>query len=267
MNWHVAALYRFTPVNNVAGVRAHLKDFCKNNAIYGTLILADEGINGTVAATSRLALEALVDEIYKFLPRGNGSGNPSPDTGMAELELKYSLADKPPFMRLKVKHKPEIVTMRQPDANPAVRVGAYVEPQEWNDIISDPEMVVLDTRNDYEVELGKFEGAIDPKTVDFCEFAKFVDENLDPNIHKKVAMYCTGGIRCEKASSFMLSRGFEAVYHLKGGILKYLEAVAPEQSKWEGRCYVFDTRETLGHGLSLANEDEVVGETAEKSGL
>lgn len=246
MTWHVAALYRFTPVADAAGVRAHFKNYCENNSICGTLIFADEGINGTVAAQDKAVLEALVEEIYQYLPRGG--------KGMPELELKYSYADAKPFMRLKVKHKPEIVTLRQKGVNPIEQRGTYVEPENWNEIIADPEMIVLDTRNDYEVEVGHFEGATDPKTIDFCDFAKFVDENLDPNIHKKVAMYCTGGIRCEKASSFMLSRGFETVYHLKGGILKYLETIPEAQSKWKGRCFVFDERNTLGHGLSLEDK-------------
>lgn len=246
MNWHVAALYRFTPVADAAAMRMHFKNYCENNAICGTLIFADEGVNGTVAAQDKAVLDALVEEIYAYLPRGG--------KGMPELELKYSYADAQPFMRLKVKHKPEIVTLRQEGVSPIHQVGTYVDARDWNDVIADPDMIVLDTRNDYEVEVGKFTGATNPNTTDFCEFAKFVDENLDPNIHKKVAMYCTGGIRCEKASSFMLSRGFETVYHLKGGILKYLETVKPEDSKWEGRCFVFDERDTLGHGLSLENK-------------
>ena len=173
--------------------------------------------------------------------------------GLADLEHKESTADVAPFARLKVKIKSEIVTLGIPEVNPTQQVGTYVAPQDWNRVISDREVVVLDTRNDYEIGIGSFKGAKNPKTHSFREFPQYVADNLDPQQHPKVAMFCTGGIRCEKASSYLVSRGFKEVYHLKGGILKYLETVPPEESLWEGECFVFDERVAVKTGLETGS--------------
>jgi UPF0176 protein len=170
-------------------------------------------------------------------------------TSERACELKFSHASEQPFDRFKVRPKKELITLRKPEANPHERVGTYVEPQDWNALINDPEVILVDTRNDYETKVGIFEGAIDPVMKIFTEFPNWVENNLDPAKHKKVAMFCTGGIRCEKASSYMLAHGFEKVYHLKGGILKYLETVPADQSKWKGDCFVFDRRVAIGHSL------------------
>lgn len=239
MIWNVAALYCFTTIGDPADARLRIRAFCQSQNVLGTLLIAQEGVNGTIAAETRAQLDAVVAFLHTI-------------SDMSRMELKYSTAQEKPFLRLKVKHKQEIVTMRQPDAQPATIVGTYVAPQDWNDLIADPEMVVIDTRNDYEYSEGTFEGALNPNTQSFSGFADFVEKHLNPEIHKKVAMFCTGGIRCEKASSFMKAKGFPEVYHLKGGILKYLEDVPEDQSKWHGRCYVFDQRETLVHGLKEA---------------
>lgn len=235
MSWSVAALYRFTPIADPAAMAEELRVLCKDNAVCGTLIIAAEGINGTIGAESDAQMEAVLDFI---LPRFEG------------LELKMSASSERPFKRLKIKVKPEIVTMRTIGVDPTKIVGTYVEAKEWNNLINDPDVVVIDTRNSFEFEKGTFEKALDPKTACFHEFPQFVEHNLDPAKHKKIAMFCTGGIRCEKASSYMVAKGFEHVYHLKGGILKYLETVPEGESRFSGRCFVFDERESLGHGLS-----------------
>lgn len=237
--YKVAALYKFVALPNYEQLQAPILAFCKSHHIRGTLLLADEGINGTVAGPHE-GIEALLiylqsDSIF--------------EGGFEGIDIKLSYASKPPFLRMRVRLKQEIVTLRAPEASPARQVGTYVAPDDWNDIISDPDMVVIDTRNDYEVSIGTFKGAVDPKTTSFTEFKDFVSDNLDPKVHKKVAMFCTGGIRCEKASSYMLAHGFEQVYHLKGGILKYLEDVPETQSLWEGDCFVFDERVAVGNGL------------------
>lgn len=201
----------------------------------GTLLLAPEGINGTIAAP-----EGQLEPVISFLEE---------KLGVHQGELKYSWASENPFTRFKVRLKKEIVTLRQPEADPTKKVGIYVEPEEWNDLIAQDDIILIDTRNTYETRVGIFDGAIDPQTETFTEFADYVEENLDPARVKKVAMYCTGGIRCEKASSYMLAKGFEEVYHLKGGILKYLETIPAETSKWKGECFVFDKRVAVGHGL------------------
>jgi UPF0176 protein len=233
--WTVAALYRFQTVSNPEGLAAALRAACNENAICGTLIIAREGINGTIAAAS----DAQMDNILKFIR-----------AHFDVLELKISGASEKPFQRMKVKIKPEIVTMRTPHIDPNKLVGTYVDAKDWNELLADPEVVVIDTRNSFEFEKGTFERAIDPGTIAFSDFPDFVEKSLDPQKHKKIAMFCTGGIRCEKASSFMVAKGFEQVYHLKGGILKYLEEVPEAQSRWRGRCFVFDERDSLGHGLS-----------------
>lgn len=241
----VAALYKFAPLENLKGIQEALRTLCRELGIKGTLLLAHEGVNGTVSGT-REAIGVL---------RGRLGGY----VGLDSMEYKESLAPTHPFHRLKIRLKKEIVTMGRPEVDPNRVVGAYVAPEEWNDIISDPEVVVIDTRNDYEVEIGTFRGAVNPKTQSFSEFPRWVRENLDPGKNKKVAMFCTGGIRCEKASSYMRQAGFEEVYHLKGGILKYLEKVPEAQSLWEGDCFVFDQRVAVRHGLEKGIHDMCFG--------
>lgn len=238
-SFKVAALYHFVALSDFESLRQPLTEFCKAHEIKGTLLLAREGINGTVAGHPP-QIDALID----YLKQGNIFKN-----RFDGIDVKYSYSDKAPFRRMKVRLKEEIVTLRAPEADPTVQVGTYVTAQDWNEIISDPDMVVIDTRNDYEVEIGSFKGALDPKTASFTEFKEWVAEHLNPEQNKKVAMFCTGGIRCEKASSFMLAHGFEEVYHLKGGILKYLEECSSEESLWDGGCFVFDERVAVGHDL------------------
>jgi len=234
--YKVAALYRFVPIADIASYRMQLQNLEQENpSLCGTLLLAPEGINGTIAAYPE-EMDRVIATLDEWL-------------GVSKGELKFSDASIKPFNRYKVRPKKEIITMRQPEADPNKQVGEYVSAQEWNDLINDPEVVLVDTRNDYETKVGIFEGAIDPGLKIFTEFPDWVKENLDPAKHKKVAMFCTGGIRCEKASAYMLAEGFENVYHLKGGILKYLEEVPEEQSKWDGECFVFDQRVSVGHGL------------------
>lgn len=232
----VAALYQFVTLDDIDTLRQPLLDCMLANGVKGTLLLANEGINGTVSA-SREGIDGLLAWL-KADPR------------FAGLDHKESYCDTQPFYRTKVKLKKEIVTMGVPNVDPNRQVGTYVEPQDWNALISDPEVLLIDTRNDYEVAIGTFKGAIDPKTETFREFPDYVQQHFDPKKHKKVAMFCTGGIRCEKASSYMLGVGFEEVYHLKGGILKYMETVPQEDSLWEGDCFVFDNRVTVRHDLS-----------------
>ncbi|MEC9481805.1 MAG: rhodanese-related sulfurtransferase, partial [Halomonas sp.] len=224
----VAALYKFVALPDYQALREPLLSTLKAHDIRGTLLLAEEGINGTVSGT-RESIDALLAWLRE-------------DTRFAELDHKESCCDAHPFYRTKVKLKREIVTLGVSGVDPNQRVGTYVEPQDWNAIISDPEVLVIDTRNDYEVEIGSFEGAVDPRTQSFREFPDYVKQHYDPARHKKVAMFCTGGIRCEKASSYMLHEGFEEVYHLKGGILNYLEKVPESASLWRGECFVFDNR-------------------------
>ena len=205
----VVALYRFVRLDDFESLREPLLNFCLDRNIKGTLLLAREGINGTVAGSSS-AIEALLEYL-------------TADDRLADLDCKFSYHEERPFLRMKVKLKREIVTMGQPDIDPNQCVGRYASPQEWNALIDDPEVLVIDTRNEYEVEIGTFEGAVNPHTNSFREFPDWVDQNLDPSKHKKVAMFCTGGIRCEKSTSLLVSKGFEDVWHLKGGILNYLE--------------------------------------------
>jgi UPF0176 protein len=237
----VITFYKFVTLSDLAARRSTLLAFCDQQEIKGTILLAAEGINGTIAG-SRQSIEA----VLAFLRA---------DAQLADLEMKESTATAMPFDRLKVRIKREIVTLGQPDANPAEQVGTYVEPHDWNQIISDPEVVVIDTRNDYEVSIGSFKGAHNPQTNTFRQFPEYVQTHLDPARHKKVAMFCTGGIRCEKASAYMLKQGFQEVYHLKGGILKYLETVPPEASLWQGECFVFDQRIAVQHGLKLGTHE------------
>lgn len=241
MSYIIATFYKFVTLSELETNSSQILAFCENNQLKGTIILASEGINGTIAGNSEAIAQALT-----FL---------SNISGLEDLEFKQSTATKPPFARLKVKIKKEIVTLGRPEVNPNQQVGTYVAPQDWNQIISDPEVVVIDTRNDYEVGLGSFQRAQNPNTESFREFPEYVATHLDPQQHSKVAMFCTGGIRCEKASSYMLSQGFKEVYHLQGGILKYLEHVAPEESLWSGECFVFDERVAVKEGLEIGNHD------------
>lgn len=234
MNWSVAALYRFARVDDPHAMAMALKEKCAANDVCGTLILAHEGINGTIGAPSPAQLDAVLTDICRDFPG---------------LELKFSQSAEKPFGRMKVKVKPEIVTMRTPEIDPTQIVGEYVEAKDWNALLDDPDVTVIDTRNSFEYAVGTFDRALDPGTEMFCDFPQFVEKALDPAKHKKIAMFCTGGIRCEKASSFMKAQGFESVYHLKGGILKYLETMPEEESRYKGRCFVFDERDSLGHGL------------------
>ncbi len=231
----VAALYHFTRFEDPAALRGPLLELCGREGIRGSLLLAREGINGTVAGP-RAGVDALLAHI-RALP------------GCADLEHKESTAREMPFGRMKVRLKREIVTMGQPDVDPRARVGHYVEPAQWNELIRADDVVVIDTRNDYEVAIGTFKGAVDPQTRSFREFPAWWEANRHRFHNKRIAMFCTGGIRCEKSTNFLLGQGLEEVYHLKGGILKYLEEVAPEESLWNGACFVFDGRVSLEHGL------------------
>jgi UPF0176 protein len=231
----VCALYHFTRFDDPAALREPLLAVCSDNAITGTLLLAKEGINGTVAGPEA-GINALLTHL-RALP------------GCADLEWKISTAQDRPFARMKVRLKKEIVTMGVPDVDPRAKVGHYVQPSEWNELIQSPDVAVIDTRNDYEVAIGTFEGAVDPKTDSFREFPEWWEKNKDRFHNKRIAMFCTGGIRCEKSTNYLLSQGVEEVYHLKGGILKYLEEVPAEQSTWQGECFVFDGRVSVGHGL------------------
>lgn len=241
----ITALYKFVSLPDYEQLQPHIKDFCVARKIKGTLLLAEEGINGTICGEDQAIAEFL--DFLKSDPR------------FSDISHKESYAKKQAFLRMKVRLKKEIVTLGVEGTNPNNTVGTYVDPQDWNDLISDPDVVVLDTRNIYEYEVGTFKGALDPHTETFREFPEFVKKNLDPTKNKKVAMFCTGGIRCEKASSYMLNQGFENVFHLKGGILKYLEKVSPEESLWEGECFVFDDRVTVRHGLEEGTFDQCHG--------
>ncbi|GAB2788344.1 rhodanese-related sulfurtransferase [Halomonas shantousis] len=232
----VVALYKFVTLEDYVALREPLLETLRAHDIKGTLLLAEEGINGTVSGT-RDAIDALLAWLRA-------------DPRLAGIDHKESYCDEQPFYRTKVKLKKEIVTLGVPGVDPNRKVGTYVEPHDWNALIDDPEVLVIDTRNDYEVAIGSFEGAVNPQTHSFREFPDYVKANYDPSKHKKVAMFCTGGIRCEKASSYMLNEGFEEVFHLKGGILKYLEEVPETQTKWRGDCFVFDNRVTVRHDLA-----------------
>lgn len=231
----VAALYHFTPFADVAALQDPLRDACEAGGVVGTLLLAPEGINGTIAGP-RAGIDAALAHI-RALP------------GCSDLEWKESTAAERPFKKLKVRLKREIVTMGQPQVDPRASVGHYVTPADWNDLISQPDVAVIDTRNDYEVAIGTFEGAIDPETKSFGEFPAWWEANKARFHNKRIAMFCTGGIRCEKSTNYLLGEGVEEVFHLKGGILKYLEEVPETDSKWDGSCFVFDRRVSVEHGL------------------
>lgn len=237
----VVTFYKFVRLPEFAEKRDSLLSYCEAQGIKGTILLAAEGINGTIAG-SRQA----IDSVLFFLRC---------DPRLVDLEHKESYADFPPFDRMKVRLKKEIVTLGMPEINPSDRVGTYVSPKEWNELICDPEVTIIDTRNDYEVTIGTFKGAKNPKTGSFRQFPNYVRNNLDPTKQRKVALFCTGGIRCEKATSFMMAQGFQEVYHLKGGILKYLEEVPAEESLWRGECFVFDQRVAVGEGLAIGTHE------------
>jgi UPF0176 protein len=241
----VAALYKFVTLKDYHALREPLLDACVAAGTRGTLLLAQEGINGTLAG-SRQA----IDQVLTYLRQ---------DPRLADIEHKESRDDHMPFYRMKVKLKKEIVTMGVDGVDPNQRVGTYVKPAQWNDLVNDPEVLLIDTRNDYECDIGSFRDAIDPRTTSFRDFPGYVRSQLDTGKHKKVAMFCTGGIRCEKASAFMLNEGFEEVYHLQGGILKYLEEVPSQESLWVGECFVFDNRVAVDHQLQKGQYDQCYG--------
>ena len=233
--YKVVAFYQFAPLPDFAEKQLPLLDLFNAHGIKGTVLIAAEGINGTIAGTNE-NIDAAILGIMAI-------------TGLEDLEPKYSSAKEMPFRRTKVRLKKEIVTIGDVVADPLTKVGKYVEPEDWNALIADPEVILIDTRNSYEVGVGTFKNAIDPHTESFGDFPNYVREKLKAKPDAKIAMFCTGGIRCEKASSFMMHEGFENVFHLKGGILKYLEKVPQEKSRWEGSCFVFDERVAVGHGL------------------
>jgi UPF0176 protein len=256
MSYKVAAFYQFVALPDFQALREPLRNMCVALDIKGIILLAEEGINGTVAGRE-VAIDALVNQLQNGALFNGRLDN---------LELKFSGASEMPFNRMKVRLKREIVTIGDPDTDPNAKVGIYVDAADWNDLVKQPDILLIDTRNQFEVEMGTFEGAVDPNITRFGEFPDFASRALDPQKHKKIAMFCTGGIRCEKASSYLLSQGFEEVYHLKGGILKYLEEIPQDQSLWRGECFVFDQRVALGHGLSerqQAAESTLESETSE----
>ena len=238
----VAALYRFARLPDFRSLREPLLQQMTSHGVLGTILLAAEGVNGTIAG-SRDGIDAVLAWLRA-------------DPRLAALEAKESLASENPFYRTKVKLKKEIVTMGVEDIDPNQIVGTYVKPKDWNALISDPEVTVVDTRNRYEVQIGTFRNAIDPGTNTFREFPRFASEHLEPGRHRKIAMFCTGGIRCEKSTAYLKQQGFDEVYHLEGGILKYLEEVPEEESLWQGECFVFDNRVTVNHQLERGSYDQ-----------
>ena len=239
MTYQVAAFYQFAALPDFRELREPLRVLCAGLGLKGSVLLAHEGINGTLAGEAG-AIGELVGQL-----RGGGLF----DGRLDRLELKFSQAKAMPFQRLKIRLKKEIVTLGAAEADPTRQVGTYVDPADWNDLIAAPGTLLIDTRNAFEVAMGTFAGAVDPGIRSFGQFKDFAARHLDPEKHRRIAMFCTGGIRCEKASSYLMSRGFAEVYHLKGGILKYLEGVPEADSRWRGECFVFDERVALGHGL------------------
>ena len=236
----VAALYRFARLDDYAALRTPLLQRMQELNILGTLLLAREGINGTVAGD-----DESISQLVEFLTTAHIFND-----RLAALDVKKSYTDTPPFARCKVKLKREIVTMGVPDIDPATSAGTYVTPREWNALISDPEVLTIDTRNEYEIRVGTFSGAVNPHTNTFREFPGYAKRELNPGQHRKIAMFCTGGIRCEKSTAYLKSQGFNEVYHLQGGILRYLEEIPPDESLWTGECFVFDERVAVDHGLA-----------------
>jgi UPF0176 protein len=239
MTLKVATFYQFAALPDFRELREPLRAICARLGLKGSVLLADEGINGTLAGDAG-GIDTLVDELQCGALLGGR---------LDHLELKFSESAAMPFRRLKIRLKKEIVTLGDAGADPTRQVGIYVEPAEWNALIAAPDTLVIDTRNAFEVAMGTFDGALDPGIASFGQFKEFAAQKLDPAKHRRIAMFCTGGIRCEKASAHLLARGFSEVYHLKGGILKYLEQMPEEASRWRGECFVFDDRVALGHGL------------------
>ncbi|WLA81473.1 oxygen-dependent tRNA uridine(34) hydroxylase TrhO [Bradyrhizobium elkanii] len=239
MPFKVAAFYQFAALPDFRALREPLRAFCAGLDLKGSVLLAHEGINGTIAGTDQG-----IDDFVAELRRGPLFGD-----RLDNLELKFSAAAQMPFQRLKVRLKKEIVTLGDTSVDPTRQVGTYVDAADWNELIAAPDVTGLDTRNAFEVAMGTFEGAVDPRIASFGQFKEFAARNLDPAKHRRIAMFCTGGIRCEKASAYLLAQGFAEVYHLKGGILKYLEETPQQDSRWRGDCFVFDERVALGHGL------------------
>lgn len=237
----VAALYKFVEIDDLLSLQSNLYEICEKNNIMGTILIANEGINGTISGKTNE-----INQTISLLKS---------DKRFANIEIKYSSTDKQPFHRMKVRLKKEIVTIGLPEINPNKKVGTYVKPEDWNDLISDPNVIVIDTRNKYETKIGSFQNALDPETSSFREFPDWVKKfkSSKENANKKIAMFCTGGIRCEKASSLMKEEGFEDVYHLQGGILKYLETIDKENSLWNGECFVFDQRVCLTDELEVGS--------------
>ena len=240
------AFYQFVSLKNIDQLQAFILKFCQKNSIKGTILLASEGINGTISGD-----EKKIQRFIDFIKEDSFFKN-----NFKNLEHKESWASKNPFYRMKVRLKKEIVALGVDGVSPTDKVGKYINPEDWNKLIEDPDTIVIDTRNNYEVDIGSFKNAINQQTESFREFPAFVEKNLKENKQKRVAMFCTGGIRCEKATSLMLEEGFEDVYHLKGGILKYLETIPKDKSLWEGECFVFDQRVAVTHGLDEGQYDQ-----------
>lgn len=241
-NITVCALYKFVRLENFEKIKIPLLNVMEKNDVKGTLLLALEGINGTIAGS-----KTGIDNVLAFL---------NADERLAGVSFKCSYHQENPFQRTKVKLKKEIVTMGVEGIDPNLTVGTYVKPKDWNALISDPEVLLIDTRNDYEIEIGTFENAVNPNTETFREFPEYVAKNLDKTKHKKVAMFCTGGIRCEKSTAYLKEQGFEDVYHLEGGVLKYLEEVPEQDTMWQGECFVFDGRVAVNHDLERGQYDQ-----------
>ena len=237
----IAAFYHFASLDDYRDIQAPLHEKCLNEKIMGTVLLAKEGINGTIAGSKKS-----IANILEYI-RSDGR--------LCDLVCKVSYTEKPPFLRMKVRLKKEIVTMGVSGINPKNIVGTYVKPVDWNDLISDPDVIVIDTRNDYEIEIGSFTNSVNPKITSFREFPEWVKENDRVLSNKKIAMFCTGGIRCEKSTAYLKEKGYKDVFHLEGGILKYLEEVPTERSFWKGECFVFDDRVSVGHNLVVGNYD------------
>lgn len=238
----ICALYKFTRLDDFEEIQDPLKIFLESLNIRGTLLLAKEGVNGTISGDNDSIMKSL-DYLQK-------------DERLVGLEYKFSYSEKPPFKRLKVKLKKEIVTLGVSNIDPIFSSGTYVKPADWNELINDPDVVLIDTRNNYEFEIGSFKGSINPNTETFREFPAYTKNNLEKYRDKKIAMFCTGGIRCEKSTAYLKSKGFENVFHLQGGILKYLEEVKEDESLWEGECFVFDDRVAVKHNLELGKYDQ-----------